>query len=210
MTVLRPGMDIMGGLFACGDGTRLWPVLPQNLVLGAMCDNTAGLVGVGDARKLMGLAPYGDPRFFERAFIGNTHDIKARFRTDPVSAWLAHCRERAQQAGYDTAPIGERAHATEPVNRDIAASTQLLFEETYLAAIRMLARMLMNDNIQTGNLCLSGGTTLNFPSNSRIWRVGSFDNVFIEPTIAVFGYSIWRECGRSGVGNGVRYCLEPT
>ena len=76
----------MGWLFAFDDGTRLWPVSPQNLVLGAMYDNTAGLVGVGDAGKLMGLAPYGEPRFFERAFIGNTHDIEARFQTDPVSA----------------------------------------------------------------------------------------------------------------------------
>ena len=55
----------MGG-FCIGDGTRLWPVSPHNLVLGAMHDNTAGLVGVGDAGKLMGLAPYGEPRFFEQ------------------------------------------------------------------------------------------------------------------------------------------------
>lgn len=184
------GNGYHGGLFAFGDGTRLWPVSPHNLVLGAMYDNTAGLVGVGDAGKLMGLAPYGEPRFFERAFIGNTHDIEARFQTDPVSAWLAHCRERAQQAGYDMAPLGDRAHATEPVNRNIAASTQLLFEETYLAAIRTLARMLTNDNIQTGNLCLSGGTALNCPSNSRIWREGPFDNVFIEPTCDDGGLAI--------------------
>ena len=41
-----------------------------------MYDNTAGLVGVGDAGKLMGLAPYGEPRFFERAFIDNTQTLK--------------------------------------------------------------------------------------------------------------------------------------
>ena len=50
--------------------------------------------------------------------------------------------------------------------------------------------MLTNDNIQTGNLCLSGGTALNCPSNSRIWREGPFDNVFIEPTCDDGGLAI--------------------
>ena len=86
--------------------------------------------------------------------------------------------------------LGDPDRVTEPINADIAASTQLLFEETYLAAVRALARMLTAGGDGTTNLCLSGGTALNCPSNSRIWREGPFENVFIEPTCDDGGLAI--------------------
>ena len=92
--------------------------------------------------------------------------------------------------GYDISALGDPARVTEAVNADIAASTQKLFEETYLKAVRSLDRMLSGGGIRTDNLCLSGGTALNCPSNSRIWREGPFDNVFIEPTCDDGGLAI--------------------
>ena len=103
----------------------------------------------------------------------------------------------------------------------ISQRRQLLFEETYLAAIRTLARMLTNDNIQTGNLCLSGGTA-ELPKQQsdlargtvrqRLYRThlrrrrprdrrgtaylsqsfGAASADRNDVTNAVFGYSIWR------------------
>ena len=86
--------------------------------------------------------------------------------------------------------LGNAARITEPINADIAASTQLLFEETYLAAVRSLGKMLAGGGMTTKNLCLSGGTALNCPSNSRVWREGPFENVFIEPTCDDDGLAI--------------------
>lgn len=86
--------------------------------------------------------------------------------------------------------LGDTARIAEPINADIAASTQLLFEETYLATVRSLGKMLAGDGMMTKNLCLSVGTALNCPSNSRVWREGPFENVFIEPTCDDGGLAI--------------------
>ena len=49
--------------------------------------------------------------------------------------------------GYDISALGDPARVTEAVNADIAASTQKLFEETYLKAVRSLDRMLSGGGI---------------------------------------------------------------
>ena len=138
----------------------------------------------------MGLAPYGQPVFFDSRFVGNEIDIRRQFDSDLWTAWSDHCRKEATARGYDISALGDPARVTEAVNADIAASTQKLFEETYLKAVRSLDRMLSGGGIRTDNLCLSGGTALNCPSNSRIWREGPFDNVFIEPTCEDGGLAI--------------------
>ena len=68
---------------------------------------------------------------------------------------------RKQRRAVTTSPPWAIARVTEAVNADIAASTQKLFEETYLKAVRSLDRMLSGGGIRTNNLCLSGGTALN-------------------------------------------------
>ncbi len=185
------GESYHGGLFALGDGNRLWPMTPHHMTLGVLYEAIAALTGVGDAGKLMGQAPYGDPHMFESAFAGNEFDIRESLGVNSVEGWRAHCRRRAgENEAYDLAVLGDAGQATEPVNADVAASTQRLFEESYLAAVRALARILERQEIRTDNLCLSGGTALNCPSNSRIWREGPFQNVFVEPSCDDGGIAI--------------------
>ena len=136
------------------------------------------------------LLPTVSPFFFDEAFVGNESDIRARFGTDHWTAWSEHCRTEGSKRGYDMTALGDPDRVTEPINADIAASTQLLFEETYLAAVRALARMLAAGGQATAKLCLSGGTALNCPSNSRIWREGPFEEVFVEPTCDDGGLAI--------------------
>ena len=187
------GNSYHSGLNFYGDGQRLWPVSPNHLTLGMVYNFAAEMTGLGlvhGAGKLMGLAPYGQPAFFDEAFVGNETDIRARFDTDHWTAWSEHCLTEGNKRGYDMTALGDPDRVTEPINADIAASTQLLFEETYLAAVRALACMLTAGGEGTTNLCLSGGTALNCPSNSRIWREGPFENVFIEPTCDDGGLAI--------------------
>ena len=187
------GSSYHSGLYLYGNGHHLWPISPNHLTLGMMYDFAARNLGLGfvhGAGKLMGLAPYGDPVLFDRAFVGNEADIKSRFGVDLWTAWWEHCRKQVRRLGYDMSALGDAERVTEPINADIAASTQRLFEETYLLAVQSLNKMLIAGDIGSDNLCLSGGTALNCPSNSRVWREGPFSNIFIEPTCDDSGLAI--------------------
>ena len=129
---------------------------------------------VGGAGKLMGLAPYGRPVFYTDDFRGNCYD-------GDQDQWLDHCVGRAGELGYDLAALGDPENVLEPVCRDIAASTQKLFEESMLAAAAALHAALQSSGATTKNLCFSGGTALNCPANSLIAREGPFETMFIEP-----------------------------
>jgi carbamoyltransferase len=83
--------------------------------------------------------------------------------------------------GYDGTAINDMARITAPVNADIAASTQKVFEETMLLAAEALHGIVLRLGAATANLCYAGGTALNCPANSRLYRESPFGQVFIEP-----------------------------
>ncbi len=189
----RSGVGYHGGFFAFGDGARLWPVSPHYLAIGVLYEMVAASIGLGEVGgpgKLMGLASYGDPVLFNDRFVCNEPGAKAKFGTSLTEAWLAYCRQAIRQGGYDLAAYGDKNAMTAPVNADIAASTQRLFEEIYLAAVSALNGMLQNAAIPCDNLCLSGGTALNCPSNTRVAAEGPFDNVYVEPCCDDGGLSV--------------------
>lgn len=76
------------------------------------------------------------------------------------------------------APGGDRSGVSKEHQRfaDIAASIQLVLEETLLQLARKLHRL-------TGskNLCMAGGVALNCVANSRIMRESPFEKLFIPP-----------------------------
>jgi carbamoyltransferase len=178
------GESYHSGMYYLGRGNALYPLSPHHLGLGGLYDRVGAALGlgvVGPAGKLMGLAAYGRPRFYSSRFLGNHADLRERFPVDVATAWLRHCRREAERMGYDLTPYGDPEQATAPVNADIAASTQKLFEETRMEAVRALHAALGAAGLTTGALCLSGGTALNCPSNSRIAQDGPFSQVFVEP-----------------------------
>lgn len=175
------GRGYLSGMFLWGEGHRIRPITPHHLVVGALYENVGIRLGMGDVGppgKLMGLAAYGQPRFFDRRFVGNHYDLEARVNAD---VWLKHCLKLARDRGYDLEPFGKSAEVLAPINIDIAASTQKLFEETYLVAVDALAKVIDNVGLCTDNLSLTGGCALNCPSNSRIYRESRFRNIFVEP-----------------------------
>lgn len=178
------GESYHGGMYYLGRGPALYPLAPHHLSLGGLYDRVGAALGLGltgPAGKLMGLAAYGRPRFYSTRFLGNLADLRPRLRLDLTSSWLRHCRRQAERLGYDVAPYGDPARATAPINADIAASTQKLFEETRIEAVRALHAALGSAGITVPTLCLSGGTALNCPSNTQIAQQGPFDRVFVEP-----------------------------
>ena len=127
----------------------------------------------------MGLAGYGQPRFFDPRFVGNEYDWKNTALTQ--RDWLTHCLEMARGMGYDLQPFGVPSRIEEPINADLAASTQKLFEETYLGAVKTLHAVISKTGRNSDNLCLTGGCALNCPSNSRVFQEGPFEKLFVEP-----------------------------
>jgi carbamoyltransferase len=69
------GQSYHAGMFYYADGHRIFPLAPHHLIAGAIYE-TAGIrlnLGlIGPAGKLMGLAPYGTPKFFAEHFVGNS------------------------------------------------------------------------------------------------------------------------------------------
>ncbi|MDB4898693.1 MAG: hypothetical protein JWN53_501 [Gemmatimonadetes bacterium] len=129
--------------------------------------------------KVMGLAPYGEPRYVQR-ILDNLVDLKedGSFRLDQryfnytTGLTMTNRRFHALFGGLPRAP-------DEPITQrhmDLAASIQHVTDELTLRLTRALAR-------DTGlpNLCLAGGVALNCVSNGHILRDGRFRNIWIQP-----------------------------
>jgi carbamoyltransferase len=171
------------GMFYYGEEHKLLPLTPHHLVAGALYTRVGNAIGFalrGAAGKLMGLAPYGEPRFFDAKFVGNAFDLERRGVVEPFADWWQHCLAQARRLGYDMEALADTTRMTAPVNADIAASTQLLFEETLLAAVAQLRRIGADIGLANRNLCCSGGTALNCPTNSRLFRESAYTEVRVE------------------------------
>lgn len=129
--------------------------------------------------KLMGLAPYGEPRYADtirRELIDLKPDGSFRLNLDyftyPVGLTMTGRK-------FETLFGGPRRKPEGPLTQremDLARSVQLVTEEVMLA----LARHVHRETGET-NLCLAGGVALNCVANGRLLREGPFENVWIQP-----------------------------
>ena len=129
--------------------------------------------------KLMGLAPYGQPRYADR-IRRHLIDLKedGSFRMD--MSYFNYCQGLTMTSPkFDSLFDGPPRRAESPLTEremDIAASIQEVTEEIMLRCARHVHR-------ETGlkRLCLAGGVALNCVGNGRILREGPFDDVWIQP-----------------------------
>ena len=129
--------------------------------------------------KVMGLAPYGEPRFADMI---KTHliDIKedGSFRLNldyfDYCTGLRMTNERFN-ALFGAPPRSSDVPLTQR-DMDLAASVQAVTEEIVLKLARNVAK-------ETGerNLCLAGGVALNCVANGKLLREKIFDNIWIQP-----------------------------
>ena len=187
------------GLFFWAEGQMLYPLTPHYLSLGSTYYIVAKTLGLGEVTgegKLMGLSAYGDSRLLPDGFSGNWYDGPLVAEAKRPERLIASMVATAEDGGYDVAPFGDVAHAVAPINADIAAGTQLLFEETMLRAVDCLHNALLSSGISGTNLCLGGGAALNCPTNSRISAETPFTAVSVQPA-----------CDDSGLAMGSAYAL---
>ena len=138
--------------------------------------------------KLMGLAPYGQPKY-HNTIIEKLIDIKpdGTFRLD--QSYFDYCVGLTMTNSRFDALFGQPARKAEDqltqFHMDIAASVQSVTEEIVLRLTRSLAS-------ETGirNLCLAGGVALNCVANGRVFRDGRFEKVWIQPASGDAGGSV--------------------
>ncbi len=129
--------------------------------------------------KLMGLAPYGEPRYVER-ILSELVDLKDDGSIKLNMTYFEYVgglrmTNRAFDRLFDGPP--RRAESKLTVREmDIAASIQVVTE---MAMLRM-ARF-AHERTGLENLCLAGGVALNCVGNGRILREGPFKNLWIQP-----------------------------
>jgi len=176
-----------------GTGSTLTPVasidFPNSLgLLYSAFTHYCGFKVNSGEYKLMGLAPYGTPRFADTIRNSLVHvnpDGSFRLALDyfnfvteftPTNAkfWKLFGRE----------PRNPESDVTQ-LDMDVAASIQVVTEEIVLALAKRAALL-------TGsrNLCLAGGVALNCVANGRLQEAGIFDNIWIQPAAGDAGGSL--------------------
>lgn len=180
-----------GGIYFWAPGQRLLPVTPADAWLGFFYDTvgvTLGFDESGAAGKLMGLAPYGRPIYFDEALVGTRWQVTDGYEQSPqkmIQRWLA-------RFGIDVATLPKWDPFTETpptLIADIAASAQLILEKNILELAKAAVRIAKRAGFPFESLVLSGGVALNCPANSNL-SVTLEKPVLVPPAVNDEGLSI--------------------
>ena len=129
--------------------------------------------------KVMGLAPYGVPRYRD-LILDHLMDLK-----DDGSFWLDQSYFNYATGLTMTSPAFDEVFGGPPRKpearltqreMDLAASVQAVTEEVMLRITRDLAK-----SYSISNLCMAGGVALNCVANGKILRDGHFRRIWIQP-----------------------------
>ncbi|HEX9814731.1 MAG TPA: carbamoyltransferase N-terminal domain-containing protein, partial [Myxococcota bacterium] len=129
--------------------------------------------------KVMGAAPYGDPKYADQIFdelvdLRDDGSFKLNMKYFAYDYGLTMTNHKFDKLFGE--PRRESESAMEQFHWDMAASVQRVTEEIMLRIVRDLHQ-------KTGlkNLCMAGGVALNCVSNGRIIREGPFDDLWVQP-----------------------------
>ena len=129
--------------------------------------------------KVMGLAPYGEPRYAQ-TILDHLIDVKVDGSFFLDQSYFDYCTGlRMTNERFDALFGGPRRRPDEPLaqrHMDLAASIQAVTEEVVLRLTRGIA-----DETGVKNLCLAGGVALNCVANGKVVRDGRFENVWVQP-----------------------------
>lgn len=138
--------------------------------------------------KVMGLAPYGEPRFKD-LILDKIVDLKedGTFRLDQT--YFDYCTGLRMTNDKFADVFGIKTRKPEEeltqVHMDLAASIQAVTEEIVLRLGRSIRK-------ETGakNICLAGGVALNCVANGKLLRENVFDNIWVQPAAGDAGGAV--------------------
>jgi carbamoyltransferase len=162
-----------------------------------------GFPHYGDEYKVMGLAPYGEPKFV-RAMSGlvdiaNNGKFKLdlryfRHHTANVSYSWNNCAPDVGQLYRDEMAelLGPPRNSDEPLeqrHRDLARSAQIVYEEAFFALLLALHR-----RYPVANLALSGGCVMNSVANGKVYLRTPFRKMYLPAAAGDAGGAIGAAC----------------
>lgn len=185
-----------------GDGNRLTPLwqidFPHSLGLlySAFTYYTGFRVNSGEY-KLMGLAPYGEPKYVSLILdklLDLRDDGTFRLNMEYFDYATGLTMTNGKFARLFGSPPRQPESPLTQQEMDIARSIQAVTEEVVLRLARTVQR-------ETGNeyLCLAGGVALNCVANGRLLREGPFRDIWIQPAAGDAGgalgaaLAVWHE-----------------
>jgi len=139
--------------------------------------------------KLMGLAPYGEPKY-EKKIKDNLIDIKTdgSFRMNQdyfnYATGLTMTNNKFHNL-FGENPRDSKKDKITQFHMDIAASIQKVTEDIILNIAISLRK-----EFNISNLCLAGGVALNCVANGKILKEKIFDNIWIQPAAGDAGGSL--------------------
>lgn len=159
--------------------------------------------------KLMGLAPYGEPKYVKTIFdhlIDVGEDGGFRLNMD----YFDYCTGLTMTNERFNALFGQPVRRPDTdlltqFHMDIAASIQVVTEEVVVKMARAIRR-------DTGlpNLCLAGGVALNCVANGRLLREGIFDRLWVQPAAGDAGGALGAALAAYHIHKGGERRVDPT
>jgi len=138
--------------------------------------------------KLMGLASYGEPKYYDR-IMTELVDVKDDGSLNLNMKYFAFTHDKVMiNSKFEELfglPVRKDDDKVDQIHYDIGASAQLVLEDVMLKMSRHVYE-------KTGkkNLCLGGGVALNGVANYRILKEGPFEQVHIPPSPGDAGSAI--------------------
>src|SRR5690242_1593686 len=178
---------------ALGEGNRLEVIreihFPHSLGLlySAFTYYTGFKVNSGEY-KVMGLAPYGEPKYAKLIF-DHLIDVKPDGSFRMNLDYFDYCTGLTMTNGAFERLFGQPARKpSQPLQQfhmDVAASVQAVLDEVML-------RLTRGTVSETGidNLCLAGGVALNCVSNGKILRDGHVKGLWVQPAAGDAGGAV--------------------
>ena len=139
--------------------------------------------------KLMGLAPYGEPKFYEK-ICEYLIDVKndGSFRLDQsyfnYATGLTMTNDKFHNL-FGQKPRNSKLDNITQFHMDIAASIQKVTENIMIKLTSSL-----KEEYKINNLCLAGGVALNCVANGQILKNKVFENIWIQPAAGDAGGSL--------------------
>lgn len=179
-----------------------------------------GFPNYGDEYKMMGLAPYGEPKYLDamRRIVALRKD--GGFRLD--LRYFRHGTERVEYEWEDASPsvgrlytdelaelLGPARGADEPLeqkHRDIARSVQAMYEEAFFHLLNKL-----HERHPTDALALAGGCAMNSVANGKVTRQTPFRKLYIQSAAGDAGGAIgaalvtWHRLSNAPRGSGMKH-----
>jgi len=187
-----------GGIYFFTPERGLIPIMPIDGWIGRFYEDMCPWLGLGHHAgpgKLMGLAAYGTPLYYDDQLVGTRQQVtsnNSKTISKVIEHWLA--RNKINPHMY---PWTDKNAVAPKELCDLAASVQLVFEKNMIRLFETAIKMAADSGFAFKRLSLAGGSALNCPLNSYLAR--TYPGYSVAPAVNDEGLAIgaaimaWKE-----------------